>query len=85
MSVSRDTALTGQFSADGSPWVRVAAKNGIELDTLEYSLDGSPWWGIEDAAAVSSYIKTVNALAKASVKTVNSLAMASVKTMNGLT
>lgn len=32
----------------------------------------------------SSYVKTVNGLAKASVKTVKSLAIASVKTINGL-
>jgi hypothetical protein len=40
-----------QFSKDGSPWVRVAAKSGIDTDGLSYSLDGSPWWGVEVGGA----------------------------------
>lgn len=42
---------TGEFSADGSPAINVAAKSAIDTDTLEYSLDGSPWWGTEEGTA----------------------------------
>jgi hypothetical protein len=76
--------LTGEYSGDGSPWVDVAAKSGIDLDTLEFSLDGSPWYGIEDAAAVAN-IKKWNATAWASLKKINGTAIASVKKVNSTT
>ena len=69
MSLStRDYILTGQFSADGSPWVQVAAKSSIELDSLEFSVDGSPWWGVEFAAAVGGNVKKFIVVPFANVK-----------------
>jgi hypothetical protein len=50
---TRDQVLTGEYSMDGSPAINVAAKSGIDADSLEYSLDGSPWWGTEVSAAAS--------------------------------
>lgn len=50
---------TGEFSADGSPAINVAAKSEIDTDTLEYSLDGSPWWGTEETAVVADFIPRV--------------------------
>jgi len=47
----RDDILTMDYSDDGSPFVLVAAKSGIELDGLDYSMIGSPWWGLEEGAA----------------------------------
>jgi hypothetical protein len=43
---TRDDALTLDLSMDGSPWVRVAAKAGIDSTTLDLSFDGSPWTGL---------------------------------------
>jgi hypothetical protein len=47
--------LTGEYSLDGSPWVHVASKDTIDLDTIEYSLDGSPWYGVEKATQAVAY------------------------------
>lgn len=47
---TRDEALTMDWSKDGSPWVKVAAKSDIDLDGLDWSKDGSPWWGLEVSA-----------------------------------
>ena len=59
---TKTSVQTGQFSADGSPWVQVGAKSSINLDTLELSKDGGPWYGTEAAAsggAFTSYLDTV--------------------------
>lgn len=40
------TISSTQYSTDGSPWVLIATKDTIDLDTLQYSFDGSPWYGI---------------------------------------
>lgn len=45
---TKSDLLTGQFSADGSPFVQVAAKAGIDTNTLEYSADGSPFWAVPE-------------------------------------
>lgn len=79
---TKSDVSTLAFSLDGSPWQKVAAKPGIELDTLEYSLDGSPWYGLEDAATVG--IKTWNGISIANVKTINGVAIANIKTINGI-
>lgn len=47
---TKTQVLTGEYSLDGSPHVNVAAKSGIDLNTLEYSLDGSPWHGTEETS-----------------------------------
>jgi len=39
--ITKAEALTGQYSADGSPWVQVAVQAGIDVDTLEYSAAAS--------------------------------------------
>jgi hypothetical protein len=49
---ARSDILTGKFSADGSPWVRVA-KSGVNTDTLIFSADGSPWRGIGETASAT--------------------------------
>lgn len=64
-----------------NPPVFITANDG---GTIKYWLRGLPSAYIP-TSTVSSLIKTVNALAKASVKTINGLAIASVKTWNGLT
>lgn len=48
---------TLEISNDGSPWIHVAAKTGINPDTLEISNDGSPWWGLTVASAVAGRLK----------------------------
>lgn len=52
---SSTTVQTLQFSLDGSPWCKVAAKSGIDLDGLGFSLDGSPWWGVEVATGTTTW------------------------------
>lgn len=52
--LTRDQVITGQYSLNGFPWVKVAAKDSINLDTLQYSLNGFPWYGIEYPSPVSS-------------------------------
>jgi hypothetical protein len=56
---TRDNILTMDYSGDGSPWVKVAAKSGIELDGLDWSLDGSPWWGLKVEEIPVSYIPKI--------------------------
>ena len=50
---------TGQYSGDGSPWVLIATKSSINLDTLEYSSDGSPWYGVEEVSSVASFLPII--------------------------
>lgn len=38
------------FSADGSPWARIAVSSTIGVNSLQFSLDGSPWWGVQPSA-----------------------------------
>ncbi len=58
---TKTSVQTGQFSADGSPWVQVAAKSSINLDILELSKDGGPWYGTEDAASGGAFTLTASA------------------------
>lgn len=51
---TRDQITTIDYSKDGSPWVLVAAKSGIDLDGLDWSKDGSSWWGVEVGAAAAA-------------------------------
>jgi len=81
--ITKAEALTGQYSADGSPWVQVAVQAGIDVDTLEYSADGSPWYGLEEPTAAGN-VKTWNGVAIANIKTINGVAIANIKTINGI-
>jgi len=67
-------------------------KNGIPYNKegLSDSSGLSQWkngvpFVVYSPEVVTSYIKTINGLAKGSVKTINGLAIASVKSFNGLT
>jgi hypothetical protein len=56
------SAYTLELSNYGSPFIRVAAKAGIDCDTLEISKDGSPWWGLEVAATAAWLLYVGSAL-----------------------
>lgn len=43
MAVTQDDIKTGEFSSDGSPFVKISV---VSADSLIFSLDGSPWWGL---------------------------------------
>jgi len=45
---TKEQILTLDYSADGGPGVKVAAKSGIEFGGLDYSSIGSPFYGTED-------------------------------------
>lgn len=79
-----DSTWDGGFYL-GRVWDRLLTDKEIR------SLTADPWQiyvkqkqSLGMAAAVSSFIKTINGLAKASVKTINGLPIAQVKTWNGL-
>lgn len=40
---TRVQILTGEYSANGSPYVQTVSKSTINPSQLEYSADGSPW------------------------------------------
>ena len=42
------------YSYGGVPFVSVAAKAGIDLDTLDYSYGGVPYWGLEVSGTSSA-------------------------------
>jgi hypothetical protein len=65
---TKSDLLTGQFSADGSPFVQVSAKAGIDTNTLEYSADGSPFWAIEEVGASGGHIKRFVTVPIANIK-----------------
>lgn len=44
---TRDNITTIDYSKDGSPWVNVTSKSGIDVDGLDWSKNGEPWWGLE--------------------------------------
>lgn len=81
--LTKSQVLTNQYSLRGSPWSRVAAKSGINLDTLEYTLVGAPWYGVEEAS--SGGIKKFASITWASVKKVSSVSEASIKKISGIT
>lgn len=35
--------LTGEYSADGSPYMQTVSKSTINPSQLEYSANGTPW------------------------------------------
>ena len=78
---------------DGTnPWTQTTLDSmqiGYKLTTgpgtAGRRIDVSAVWAYVDYTPASTFIKTINALAKASVKTINNLAISSVKSKNGLT
>lgn len=83
--LTKDDILKGQFSVNGSPWIKVTANSSIDVDTLSLSIDGSPWWGVEDAGAPpSGQIKNWDSAPIASWKTIYGVPIAQVKAINGV-
>lgn len=87
---TKSDLLTGQFSADGSPFVQVSAKAGIDTNTLEYSADGSPFWAVPETGGGASYTLTAAAgaftltgIAAAIIKGVLVAATAATFTLSG--
>lgn len=81
---TRDDILTTKFSADGSPFVKIAAKSTVELDSLQFSKDGSPWWGFELSGVVGN-IKKIGGIIWASAKKINMVVLANIKKLAGIT
>ena len=57
-----DEILSLSHSKDGSPWVRVPARSGINSDDLSHSKDGSPWWAreiVSGAVSLNMYVGDV--------------------------
>lgn len=75
---TKSDLLTGQFSADGSPFVQVSAKAGIDTNTLEYSADGSPFWAIEEVGG-GGHIKKFVTVPIANIKVALGVPSANIK------
>lgn len=80
---TKSEVSTGQYSADGSPFIQVAAKSGINVDTLEYSADGSPWWGTEDGPPPSGEIAKVAGVLIANIGKIAGIPIASIGKIAG--
>lgn len=82
---TRDQILTGEYSLDGSPGIAVAAKSGIDLDSLEYSLDGSPWWGAEvSGAGPTENIKTIGQAIVTAIVKIGGIVWSGIKKIGGV-
>jgi hypothetical protein len=56
---SKSDIQKGTFTHYGVPWINVAAKDNIELDTLTYTHYGVPWYGVEEVSA-GNILKVIN-------------------------
>lgn len=78
---TRTQILTGEYSADGSPYVQVTSKSTINPSQFEYSSDGRPWWGFTDAAGgeISVAQKTWS-----TIKKIAGVVIAAIKKIGGV-
>lgn len=79
---TKTNILTGEYSSDGSPFIQVTSKAGIDPNTLEYSSDGSPWWSIAETS-VASLIKKVGSVSWAAIKKIGGVLRANIKKISG--
>lgn len=80
---TRDQVLTGEYSGYGSPYIQVAAKSGIDLDTLEYSEYGSPFYGVE-VAATSAGISKVGGVLWTNLSKIGGVLKANINKLLGI-